>query len=99
MSHDYKVIDSSKALQGGWTRFVDVKPFDMSWSHLIGTRNPKLITWVLNASTNSLVTPAMLKLWGYSGNDRCSLCEGQGSLPHLVKLPDCSPSRKVHLEA
>ena len=79
-THDYKAEDGGKALQGGWTRFEDVRPFDMSWTHLIGTRNPKLITWVLNASTNSLVTPCMLKLWGYTSHDRCSLCEGQGSL-------------------
>ena len=46
--------DLDKALQGLWLRLEDVHPFDFSWSHLINTRNPRLVTWVLNASVNSL---------------------------------------------
>ena len=51
-------------MQGCILRFTDAEPFDLSWRHLIGTRNPRLITWVLNASINSVVTPDLRKLWG-----------------------------------
>ena len=84
LSYDFVVKDLNKCLQGAWTRLEDVHPFDFSWSNLINTRNPKLISWVLNASTDCLTTPAVLTIWGLSNSDRCDICEKQGSLSHIL---------------
>ena len=51
------IHDMELKMQNCFLRFKDVQPFDLSWNHLIGTYNPRLITWVLNASINSAVTP------------------------------------------
>ena len=45
--------------QGVWTKWDNVIPFDLSWANLI-------ISFVLNAQINSVRTPDMLKLWGYT---------------------------------
>ena len=60
MSYFYEslnLLDIDKAMQGCFLRFADAEPFDITWRHLIGPRNPRLITWVLNASINSVITP------------------------------------------
>lgn len=77
--------DCTKALQGVWTTFHDCIPFDLSWNHLIGSRNTPLISWVLNASINSVCTPDMLKLWKYKSDASCVLCgHHQASLSHIL---------------
>jgi hypothetical protein len=81
----YTVSDIHKAMQGCFLRFHDTEPFDLSWNHLIGTRNPRLITWVLNASINSVVTPDLRKLWGLRSESICQLCgHKQASLFHIL---------------
>lgn len=85
----YQQEDIKKAMQSCFRRFGDANPFDLSWKHLIGTRNPRLITWVLNASINSVVTPDLRKLWGLTSHSNCPLCgHRQASLFHI--LVDCS---------
>jgi hypothetical protein len=87
------VADMDKAMQGCFLRFKDARPFDLSWRHLIGTRNPKLVTWVLNASINSVVTPDLRKLWGVCHDAKCPLCgHSQASLFHI--LVGCSVALK-----
>ena len=77
--------DVNKTMQGCYQSFKDVEPFDLSWRHLIGTRNPRLITWVLNASINSVVTPDLRRLWGYTSSANCPLCgHHQASLFHIL---------------
>jgi len=79
------LLDIDKAMQGCFLRFADTEPFDLSWRHLIGTRNPRLITWVLNASINSVVTPDLRKLWGLCPSAKCPLCgHHQASLFHIL---------------
>ena len=77
--------DIDKGMQGCYLRFKDVDPFDLSWRHLIGTRNPRLITWVLNATINSVVTPDLRRLWGLISLADCPLCgHHQASLFHIL---------------
>lgn len=77
--------------QGTYTKLEDTHPFDLSWSHLIGSRNIKLIKWILNASTNSLVTPQMRKIWS---SDKCFLCDKQCSLHHILSHCDTALRQK-----
>ena len=53
-------------LQGVWTHWIDsAQPLDLSWKNLLTTA-PSLLSFVLNAQINSVRTPDMLKLWGYT---------------------------------
>ena len=71
----YHLKDIDKAMQGCYLRFKDTLPFDLSWRHLIGTNNPRLIKWVLNASINSVVTPDLRKLWELTPSAACPICD------------------------
>ena len=71
--------------QGVWTHWDKVKPFDLSWSNLIYGPGPRVIAFVLNAQINSVRTPDMLKLWGYTQVATCPLCQHhQCTLHHLL---------------
>ena len=72
-------------LQGVWTTWTDTaRPFDLSWENLI-TAPPSLIKFVLNAQINSVRTPDMLKLWGYTKSATCPLCcAPQCTLHHVL---------------
>ena len=72
-------------LQGVWTHWENVIPFDFSWTNLIYGPGPRVIAFILNAQINSVRTPDMLKLWGYIDNARCKLCSNsQGTLHHIL---------------
>lgn len=63
------------ALQSVWTHWADKSsPFDLSWRNLIWGPGPRIISFVLNATINSLPTPSMLHLWGYTPEEKCGLC-------------------------
>ena len=72
-------------LQGVWTTWIDsARPYDLSWENLI-TASPSLIKFVLNAQINSVRTPDMLKLWGYTQSATCPLCSApQCTLHHIL---------------
>ena len=71
--------------QGVWTHWDNVRPFDLSWHNLIYGPGPRVIAFVLNAQINSVRTPDMLKLWGYTNSAACVLCNAdQCTLHHLL---------------
>jgi zinc-binding in reverse transcriptase len=71
--------------QGVWTHWEDVIPFDLSWRNLIYGPGPRVIAFVLNAQINSVKTPDMLKLWGYTSTATCPLCSHkQCTLHHIL---------------
>ena len=81
---------TSLARQGVWTTFKDsVNSFDLSWNNLIYGPGPRVISFVLNASINSVRTPDMLKLWGYKQSAACPLCEASPCTLHHI-LVNCS---------
>ena len=89
------IEDIDKPMQGLYHRLTGVDGFDFSWNHLIHTRNPKLISWVLNASTNSVVTPDLRKIWGIQPTAQCPLCQHpQASLTHI--LVGCTKALTQH---
>jgi hypothetical protein len=52
---------------------------------LIYGPGPKVIAFVLNAQINSVKTPDMMKLWGYTPTSQCHLCEHkQCTLHHIL---------------
>jgi hypothetical protein len=82
-------------LQGVWTTWLDTaRPYDLSWENLI-TASPSLIKFVLNAQINSVRTPDMLKLWGYTKSATCPLCGApQATLHHVLVGCDFALNQK-----
>ena len=74
------------AMQSVWTHWTDKSsPFDLSWRNLIWGPGPRIISFVLNATINSLPTPDMLKLMGISEVGYCNLCgASQCTLFHIL---------------
>ena len=80
---------SQLAHQGVWTHWDNVRPFDLPWHNLIYGPGPKVIAFVLNAQINSVETPDMMKLWGYTPTSHCPLCAHKKCTLHhiLVNCP------------
>ena len=78
-----------------WTHWVDTaQPFDLSWQSLI-TAAHSLISFVLNAQINSVRTPDMLRLWGYTKTATCPLCSApQCTLHHILVNCDFALKQK-----
>ena len=76
MEHEHHIVHAhTLGMQGVWTRWVDnVRPFDLSWKSLIYGPGPRIISFILNASINSLPSPDLLKLMHYHENAECVLC-------------------------
>ena len=86
LEEEKRVTHSSQlAHQGVWTHWDNVRPFDLSWHNLIYGPGPKVIAFVLNAQINSVKTPDMMKLWGYTHAAQCPLCQHkQCTLHHIL---------------
>jgi hypothetical protein len=74
------------AMQSVWMHWTDQSSaFDLSWRNLIYGPGPRIISFVLNATINSLPTPDMLKLMSLSKNGTCKLCGAtQCTLFHIL---------------
>ena len=79
IQHEEEFIRHASCLvrQGVWTHWENVTPFDFSWTNLIYGPGPRVISFVLNSSINSVRSPDMLKLWGYITSDVCALCKDE----------------------
>lgn len=74
-------------------------PFDLSWQNLIYGPGPRVISFVLNASINTLQTPDLLRLWGYKSVSSCDLCgAAQCTLHHILSNYHCPSWEEVQLE-
>lgn len=75
----------SLSRQGRWTVWLEeVIPFDLSWKNLIYGPGPRVLSFVLNATINSVCSPDMLKLWGYKSSAKCSLCRKDPCTLHHI---------------
>ena len=85
LEEDFVRHASCLTRQGVWTHWDYVLPFDLSWPNLIYGPGPRIIAFVLNAQINSVRTPDMLKLWGYTETSTCALCgHMQCTLHHIL---------------
>ena len=73
-------------LQGVWTKWWEkANPFDLSWNNLIYGTSANVVSFVLNATINSVVTPDMLSLWKCKEDPSCPLCgKSQCTLAHIL---------------
>lgn len=62
-------------MQGSWLRWEQgVFPFDLSWDNLILGPGGRVVSFVLNATHNSVMTPDLRSICGYVGDPACKLC-------------------------
>ena len=92
ISNEHVVHAHDLALQGVWLGWHDsTLPFDLSWKNLIYGPGPHVISFVLNATINCVHTPDMLKLWGYTNEAFCRLCQHKQCTLHHI-LSNCKVS-------
>ena len=60
-------------LQGNWTRWCNYIQNELSWKHLLVT-SPRLTSFVLGATFDTLPSPTNLKRWHITTEADCSLC-------------------------
>ena len=88
------------AMQGSWLRWEQgVFPFDLSWDNLILGPGSRIVSFALNATHNSVMTPDLRKICGYVSDPSCQLCcEGneshQATLHHIIA--GCRYALKTH---
>jgi hypothetical protein len=62
-----------QSLQGKWTRWESIVSRDMSFNSMLRS-SPKLVSFTLGVTFDTVGSPANLKRWGLSDSDNCSLC-------------------------
>ena len=76
-----------QGIQGQWTRWQNVMKRDLSWNVILKS-SPRLISFGLGVTFDTLGSPKNLKRWGLSSDDKCPLCNAGGcgtvSYTHLT---------------
>lgn len=66
----------SLGMQGIWSQWFDnTRPLDFSWNTLIYGPGEKIISFLVNASINTLPSPYLLHLMGLADSPKCPLCK------------------------
>ena len=76
-----KAVGQSK--QGAWTRWERVEQKKLTWSDLWSMEQHG-ISFLLGSVYDFLPTPSNLTQWMLSNSSRCVMCEGRGSLQHII---------------
>ena len=77
-------------MQGTWLRWEQgVFPFDLSWNNLILGPGGRIVSFVLNATHNSVMTPDLRQICGYVSDPACRLCSNENekhkaTLHHII---------------
>ena len=82
--------------QGDVTKWgEECQPYNLSWSKLISTRFPKLVSHTLNSYINSLPTPTLLNLWKKINIAACPLCHApKCTLMHILSMCEVALKQK-----
>ena len=62
-----------QGVQGKWTQWQKFMRRDMSWHTLLAT-SPRLVSFALGATFDTVASPANLKRWGLWESSHCGLC-------------------------
>ena len=69
--------------QGAWTKWQDVVQRKILWADF-WRPNFYSTTFLIQAVYDTLPSPANLNIWGIKENTSCPLCEGRGTLQHIL---------------
>ena len=69
--------------QGAWTRWENIDQRKISWSELWRS-DPTRIRFLVQSTYNVLPSPVNLYLWKLADSPICQLCQGNGTLEHIL---------------
>lgn len=69
--------------QGAWTRWEEALDRKISWTEL-WRAEPLRIKFLIQSVYDVLPSPSNLFLWGKSETPACTLCQGRGTLEHIL---------------
>ena len=85
---DSKLLSKAvqQALQGRWTKWENILQRDMSFNSLFRS-SPRLISFTLGCTYNTVASPANLKRWGLADSEACVLCSApKCTLRHILSV-------------
>ena len=71
-------------LQGHLITLAAKEKQDLLWKSTMFQLKAGTLKFMINASIDTLPTPANLRRWKYSSNDRCKLCGNKGTTNHIL---------------
>ena len=71
-------------VQGTLLTLVSQEKEDMLWKSVMFQLKSGTLKFMLNASIDTLPTPANLKRWKYTSSDKCKLCGNRGTTNHYL---------------
>ena len=72
-------------MQAQWTHWTELThPLDFSWNTLIHGPGKRIISFLLNATQNTLPSPHFRKIQGFQDDDKCTLCRKTGYVSHIL---------------
>jgi hypothetical protein len=73
------------SMQGLWAAWAEhTLPLDFSWNNLIFGPGKRIISFLLNATINTLSSPYFLNIMGFQDTDLCALCKRTGYVSHIL---------------
>ena len=74
----------SLQLQGNLLALAAKEKVDLVWKSSMFQLKSGTLKFMLNASIDTLPTPANLKRWKYGASNKCKLCDNKGTTNHLL---------------
>ena len=72
-------------MQSLWTHLaVHTHTLDFSWNNLIHGPWKRIISFLINATQNTLPSPHFLKVQKFQDDDNCTLCQKPGFVSHIL---------------
>ena len=81
-----QLLEHAKSLkvQGNMLSLVAQEKVDVLWKSTMFQLKSGTLKFMINASIDTLPTPANLKRWKYSSSDKCKLCGNRGTTNHYL---------------
>ena len=79
-------VEHAKELisQGRLIQLLQEMEIDATWKSYLHALPKGTMKFILNSTINTLPTKSNLKLWGFSGSDKCRLCGRQETTNHIL---------------
>ena len=84
MQEKLKTHVNSLQVQGRLLALVSQEKEDLLWKSTLFQLKSGTLKFMLNASIDTLPTPANLQRWKYTSSDKCKLCGNRGTTNHYL---------------
>jgi hypothetical protein len=76
----------SLAVQGSVVAWDELSYMDISWNRIVYNLPPAQVKFLVKSTLDVLPTPANLRRWWNSSSNKCPLCNGYGSMKHILSF-------------